>query len=42
MKNKVPRYSIIITDFGKIARPSKKKYLITEIKQINKVPIETT
>tara|TARA_B110000285_G_C15131383_1_gene623830 strand:+ start:2865 stop:2993 length:129 start_codon:yes stop_codon:yes gene_type:complete len=42
MKNKVPRYSIIITDFGKITRPSKKRYLIKEIKKINKVPTETT
>jgi hypothetical protein len=41
MKNKVPKYSIIIIDFGKIAIPSKKKYLTIDIAKSNRVPAET-
>jgi hypothetical protein len=35
MKNKVAKYSIIIIDFGKIAMPSIKKYLIADIMKSN-------
>ena len=41
IKNKVPKYSIIITDLGSRAILSKKKYLNAEIRLIIRVPTVT-